>query len=279
MRKAGKCEFIKNGEQLVGVVMTGNFCSEHEWGIDKIKAHFGIGETTSKEPWWKTIFKFPKPTFGIDKRTITRLPSGYASLVFGEMKFELKEYKKKGEDMEVAFLGMQSVYGPPSLEKRFADVIKAQTYEKKEAEAWWSEENFLFSSTNKEFVKEIYKAFLENDIAMWTGTLGNNPFSPGGFIIAIKSKIPQEQIDEIFNADEDYYNLQVAAESTGIYEKLEKAGKSYYALSPRWKDKEKKEISFWLNPNQQNIYESGWYGVKELEQWIKNEGPIIKVKK
>lgn len=99
------------------------------------------------------------------------------------------------------------------------------------------------------------------------------------YYLSLYLKIPQEQSDEIFSADEDHYNLQIAAEKTGIYEKLEKASKGYYALSPRWKDKEKKEILFWLNPHDQRDYESGWYGVKELEQWIKNEGPIIKVKK
>lgn len=35
---------------------------------------------------------------------------------------------------------------------------------------------------------------------------------------------------------------------------------------------------FWLNPCEQNIYESGWYTLEELKQWGDEKGPIIKQK-
>jgi hypothetical protein len=286
MRKAGKCEFITTdeGKTVVGVVLTGNFCAEHEFGIQKIRDAFGIGEEKEERSgpmaWWRKIIGGNKPMFGIDKRIITKIPEGYQKLISGEAKFDFTEYskgKKSAVKMDIAFCGMGSFYSSKNTpEERFIEKIKAETYSKNELEGWWSEEDFLFSSENKEFIKDIYEAFLRKDIAMWTGAFSDNPFSPAGFIIAIASRVPEEGKKTMFEADEDYYNLKVAAQKTGIYEKLEKADKRYFALSPRWKDEEKKEVKFWLNPYEQRENNSGWYSVSDLEEWIEGKGPIPK---
>jgi hypothetical protein len=59
---------------------------------------------------------------------------------------------------------------------------------------------------------------------------------------------------------------------------LEKAGKDFFALSPRWKDAEKKEVIFWLNPENQRENNSCWCTVSDLNDWIKGEGKIPKQK-
>lgn len=286
MRKAGKCEFLttEDGKTMVGVVLTGNFCAEHECGIQRIRDTFGINEEKEERfgplAWWRKITGGNKPVFGLDKRKITRLPEGYSKLIFGETKFSFNEYekgKKTTVKADMAFLGMDSFYSTSlSPEQTFEKRIKEETYNKKEAEGWWSEEDFLVASENKEFIKELHEAFLRKDIAMWTGQFTQNPFAPAGFIIAITSRVPEEGRKTMYDADEDYYNLKLAAQKTGIYEKLEKAKKEYYALSPRWKDEEKKEVQFWLNPQEQRSNNSGWYSVSELEEWIEGKGPIPK---
>jgi hypothetical protein len=68
---------------------------------------------------------------------------------------------------------------------------------------------------------------------------------------------------------------------TKIEEKIKKADLRYFALSPRWcndgeKTRTKYPIVFWLNPHDQHIYNSGWFTVEELEQWISKTGPVLK---
>ena len=90
----------------------------------------------------------------------------------------------------------------------------------------------------------------------------------------IKSKLPEKTIQSIKDADLDYLALQKAAEKTGIKKILEKAGKKYLALSPRWKDDNKKEVIFWLNPYHQDVDNFGWFTVDDLNDWAKGKGKI-----
>lgn len=287
MRKGGKCEFLVSEDKktVIGVVLGGDFCAEHEWGIEDVKTAFGIPEnkTYSRGPmaWWKSILGIDKPVFGIEKRTITKLPEGYTKLASGETSFSLATYsggKKEKAKMDVSFIGMSDNYSAKSLADRFADKVKIETYRKSELDGWWSDRDFLISSENKEFIRDIREAFDKKDIAIWVGKFSENPFEPAGFVIAIKSRIPEQNIKSMYEADEDYYNLQKTAAKTGIYEKLEKAERKYFALSPRWANEEKTEVQFWLNPEDQRNNNFGWYTVKDLEAWIKGEGPIPKIK-
>src|SRR5690606_28298750 len=69
--------------------------------------------------------------------------------------------------------------------------------------------------------------------------------------------------------------LREAAAKLTIAAELKAAGKRYFALSPRWKDDQESEVVFWLNPMEQQDYNSGSFTVDELRQWIRNEGRII----
>lgn len=33
---------------------------------------------------------------------------------------------------------------------------------------------------------------------------------------------------------------------------------------------------FWLNPMNQKKYNHGWFTIEELQQWAKDNGPIVK---
>ena len=68
-----------------------------------------------------------------------------------------------------------------------------------------------------------------------------------------------------------------------IEKRLKKAGKSWFALSPKKLNKEDMEkhktkfsVIFWLNPTEQRIVNYGWFTVEELRMWIKGKGPIVK---
>ena len=164
-------------------------------------------------------------------------------------------------------------------EERFEEEIKRGVYSVSETEnvwGWWSEGDFMVASTDKQAIEDLYQAFQALDVTISVG--GGNVFQNGGLHFVIKSRISQEIIDDVYQKDLDNLNLKKAASSTGIYEKLEKAGKHFFALSPRWKDSEKKEIVFWLNPQEQHANNSGWYTISDLEDWIKGVGKIPKEK-
>lgn len=65
-----------------------------------------------------------------------------------------------------------------------------------------------------------------------------------------------------------------SAKKTKIKKILDRAGKKYFALSPRWKDENKKEVIFWLNPYYQDIDNFGWFTVDDLKDWAKGKGKI-----
>ena len=86
------------------------------------------------------------------------------------------------------------------------------------------------------------------------------------------------------DADKDAKRLQKADLKTGVKKKLEKAGKRYFACSPKWaneikstadgKIETKHDVIYWLNPMEQNIHNFGWYTVEDLEEWIEDKGKV-----
>ena len=138
----------------------------------------------------------------------------------------------------------------------------------------WDEKSFAILVTDKykDELKELYEAFLNLDVAV--GIAPSEAFKNGGLKFCIKSRLPEETIQAIKDDDLDYIALQEAAEKTGIKKILEKAKCRYYALSPRWKDDDKKEVIFWLNPMEQDKNNFGWFTVEDLKDWAKGKGKI-----
>lgn len=284
MRRGNNSELIKDEQgQLLGFNLGADYCAEHEWGIDGIKHSFGIDVDSSEKPfakWWEKILLFTtKSALGVDKRLITKCPE----LVKGEYKISIKDYKQpksKPVKHTIYYIGFKPYhFSASSKEKRFEEEIKRGVYyidETKKVWGWWSEGDFMVASTDKQAIEDLYQAFQVLDVTISVG--GGNVFQNGGLHFVIKSRISQDVVDDVYQKDLDNLNLKKAASSTGIYEKLEKAGKHFYALSPKWKDAEKKEIVFWLNPQEQHSNNSGWYTISDLEDWIKGVGKIPKEK-
>jgi len=60
---------------------------------------------------------------------------------------------------------------------------------------------------------------------------------------------------------------------------LKSAGRSWFALRAAWirdKSASKHPVWFWLNPQEQDRYEAGWFTVEDLLQWTENKGPVLK---
>jgi hypothetical protein len=54
---------------------------------------------------------------------------------------------------------------------------------------------------------------------------------------------------------------------------LQEQGKEWHSLERwQWMDG---CIKFWLNPNDQNMYKSGWFSIDELIAWAYDTGPVM----
>lgn len=54
---------------------------------------------------------------------------------------------------------------------------------------------------------------------------------------------------------------------------LQDQGKEWYSLERwQWMDG---GIKFWLNPNDQDLYNTGWYSIDELIAWTHDSGPVM----
>jgi len=54
---------------------------------------------------------------------------------------------------------------------------------------------------------------------------------------------------------------------------LQDQGKEWYSLERwQWMDG---GIKFWLNPNDQDLYHTGWFSIDELIAWTHDSGPVM----
>lgn len=253
MRHANDAEIIKINDKLVGFNLGADFCGEHEWGIKSIIEEFEVN----------------KNKVGIDGRMITVVPE---SLVYKDITYE---------KMKCHLLVLVPYYCQKNDLKITQNDLKKwelYTYRLKEEgiTTAWDGKSFAILVTDKykDELKELYEAFVNLDVAI--GIAPSEAFKNGGLTFCIKSRLPKETIQSIKNDDLDYIALQKAVDKTKIKKILEKAKCRYYALSPKWKDDNKKEIIFWLNPMDQNKNNYGWFTVKDLKDWAKGKGKIPK---
>jgi len=265
--------------KVIAINMGADYCAEHEFGIKGIRRRLGIPEDTpsiSSGPIERLIQFFKgTPKFGIETRGMTGLQG--VRIVHNLGTKGVKVTSGWGKDKK-----SHQMWGFALVSDWMADRFDLKnlgdyyTPEREQLIGHWCENDFGMLTENKEHVQEMVDAFSRNDIAVWVGASG--PFKNGGLIIAIKSRIPQEFLDEMEASDRDRNLLYQTALDTGIHRKLKDAKKEYFALSPRWNPDKPREVMFWLNPYDQNNNNFGWYGVEDLEDWIKGTGKIPKKK-
>ncbi len=230
---------------LVGVNLGADSYAEHEWGTKGISQKLGIDSSK----------------IGVEGRKVSKTTDHLVwldSVKFNEKNKKDKNrwsgfYLKQYSDDDIYFNGGD---WDPNLFTQ------------------WDERGFCVISSNKETIeklRKIYDAFAKNDIAIWRG--GGGVFRNAGLCIAIASALPKDITDGWYNHDVAHNQLMADFKATGIEEKLKKAGKGYFALSPRREDDG--SLIFWLNPTEQRIHNYGWYKLADLEAWARNEGPII----
>jgi len=156
--------------ELVGINLGSNFCAEHEYGIQPIQETLGIPTITRKAGVKaRQITKFKAENF------IYKINGYYSYLIFQIWPF--------GGDKMVHFTELMP--------------------NPNEISTAWSSTDFglVAPKPYKDFVKELWCAFQEKDIALGLGKSSANPFINPGLVILIISKAPLEMIAAIEHED------------------------------------------------------------------------------
>ena len=268
MRKGTDGQFwIGDDKEIIAVNLGADYCAEHEWGIKGINSRFGISSE-------KSFLGIKSTKIGIDSRTITKCDS-----IIEKVELEVPQWSMdksvKRTKKKLFGIAMKDSW---RVNSDYSWLTKSSHWDptRDSVLGFWAESRFLFLVEDELICDEFVTAFQNKDISIWTG--GAGAFKNGGLVIAIVSRIPEDFKKSMTDTDQDRLDLEKAVVNTGIHKILEKAGKKFNALSPRWKDESKKEITFWLNPQDpQDNY--GWYALEDLKQWTKGEGPIPKKEK
>jgi len=254
---------------LLGINLGSDFTSEHEHGINGIKNSFKITNDDD--------------ILGIEKRMIKICPE---EIIYNN------DYELNGKHYVLLLL-----LEPWSARHSFEIISNLLSHELRPIHSnsdlicAWDSKTFgiLVSDRYKVELEALYTAFKNKDISIRIGALeyiqseaniSGFYYRPrldnGGLEFLIVSKLPSEIIDSFYTNDLSNMNLQKEVKATGIHDILKKAGKEYHVLSPKWENENKKEIIFWLNPFHQDIYNFGWYTIKDLKEWANNKGKVIK---
>ncbi len=265
MRRARDSEWLVEDTNFMGINFGADFCAEHEWGVAELCSQLGVSNDLK--------------VLGIDRRLINQPKEGF--LHFLE------------EEDSVALIGKE-LYNKEDY-KKIDDFSRELAIHDKMVCAW-SDKDFgiRVSTKDKQDVKRLnrlYKAINEKDAAIWLG--GGHAFCNAGLVIGIVSHISAYHKEEMYNTDLDYQKLQKASKEIGIKQKIDELNEawmeenkssyfapcSYYALRAAWASsgfKTKYPVMYWLNPRNQDVNNTNWVTVEQLEQWMEGRGSIIK---
>ena len=236
-------EFGSDG--LIALSLGSDSYAEHETGIASILGAFGVPQD--------------EKVFGRPRRVITKCPDG---LMWSEGR------GKNSEDKTVKICGFHmGYYGEAWIPSAIRSENGLYTA--------WDQKNFCAYSCDERNIRrlrELYDAFEVRNVAIWMG--GGHVFKNPGLVLAIATRLPSAVIMKWQKLDELNYRTKEEMRASGIEEKLAKAGKRYFALSPKKNDEGK--LIFWLNPMEQNIHEAGWFTLSDLEEWAENKGKVMK---
>lgn len=250
-------------KEFCGIDLGADHCAEHEWGVKELQESFGI----------------PTDAIGIKAYTITRCPEnlGFKKFVVRKKRYAALYSCKYMEDKTWSqFIKDAEVYPYSGIDSGYINA------------AWCSDQFIIVvSQEHIDELQEMYNCMKSLDMTMGIGFSGN-PFKNGGLIFLKLSSFSEENKAKMLKEHLEQIALQSIVTATGIEEKLEKAGKRYYALKPNWRKgfyfdegkelESKYDVVFFLNPREQGVNNFGWFTVENLLDWIDGKGPIVKGK-
>lgn len=264
---------------FIGYCLGFDFCAEHESSIRGLRSEFGMPEE-----------KVNRDNYGIRYRTATEVPqfvTWFESTNSWDAVPEGKKRKKKMSD-KFGYLIVRDSYSrpltPADINSKYLDsLLEATIYWRVEdMSCAWDEKSFgirVRGETNIQNLKKLYEAILKKDVCVFPGGNGKgNPFSRPGLVVAIRSLIPDEFAKLHDDSDLETIEVREAFEATEIEKTLKEAGKGWFALSPKFHKNEdgSRKLMVWLNPYEQNRYNSCWCSIDDLKDWAANKGKVIK---
>ncbi len=266
MRRGSNPDILMHGETFIGFDLSSDFCAEHEWGT-KFTEVFGLGDSKKYGMARRKITKLPVATE--DSWTTPRVVEHFTVRSSSKKSFLVFDYPRNIEHIKTEKRGYE------------LDVTK---WSKNNIGSAWDDSSFgIVTDKYHAELAELYEAFQKKDIVI--GLFGRGVFQNAGLKILIASRLPKEITDPWLVADKDAEALAKASDKTKIKNKLEKAGKKYFALTPKWSKelistahgeiKTKYDVLYWLNPQDQKNNSYGWFTVEELLLWAENKGPVI----
>lgn len=241
--------------QVVGLSLGFDFTAEHEAGIDPMKRALGLDEGT-----------------GIEARTI-------------------KTYRDEQwlVDRDQGVMGF-SVQGQESLKYQLDNLRDPYREEREYAEkeiltAMWGESGFLVTVCNDDpEVRSVFEQLVDSYEQQQLALALQPPTLTGGGLFLIRPDQLSEQDRRILKGiDHSQALLQKRSEETGVPDRLSESDRQAFALTPKWVQEHSGDVEtdysvlYWLNPREQDTYNSGWFTVEQLEQWLRhNEGPVVK---
>ncbi len=192
-------DFPSSG-QIIGINLAWNFCAEEESGIEGLQRAFGI--SGKPERTRDADGAIVEDLVGADIRTVTRVPAelkffenlgGYAYLLCsGHFEFNWSEKDATAKH----FNRMMDLYGCAAHE----------------LEAAWSGSDFGVRIKNGALklgatvLGQIYEAFQEKDVMIFLAGNDNLFNSRRELYLTIRSRMPEDTLKQMKEADEDYLN-------------------------------------------------------------------------
>jgi hypothetical protein len=294
MRKASQnYRLLIVNNVFIGIALGYDYCSEHEWGIKDLKITCGIPDSN-------------KNNMGIKCRTITKAPD----IIFKEEKCKKKKFAILYTGFRFRSQEDSEKYVPRDLENYKESLIWKEKWNNehpnKESKdniiTAWDDSSFgiaVMGEKEVEYLKELKTAIetLNLTIAI-TSLKAINPFAGSSLCLLISNRIPQELIDDMYNADREYYDLEDYEEKIGMKKIIEKynnkneyKGLHYFmACSPKWisyndteyREEYKKKLNteyniiYWINYSDDDN-NCGWYTVEQIREWLTGNKKLTKV--
>lgn len=237
---------------LVGVYLSADATSEHEWGIDGIRSNFGIDKTqpgilsrkvTRNHPSLQWV-EWPDGSCGFGTFSEHEVKSG-------KVPYGLDRFPSKWDDDD---------------ERHEGDIAGA-----------WDGSTFgvRVKPEHRDGLKALCDAFATGDIVIMIGG-GPVEFAAHGLIICRHSALPPSVNEDILKKQEEAREVAAYEASTDIKTRLRKAGCQFGYLGAR--KMQDGTWGWWLNngKNPNRHYEDlyGWYTLEQLEQWAEGTGPL-----
>ena len=282
MRRAFQdVEAIQDEDKIWGVNLGYDLCAEHEWGVTGIKEQLGL-----KEP--------SKKCLGIQNKLI-RNKEGISH---GVIEFWMRKGSSVSTTKKQGYSRKQAYYFETSgiaswssnreqiLHKGRVALISTYDIENDRKNLWseWDEKNFRLVTTNKDLYDALVGAYEAGELTFGLSN-NKNPFANSGLLMIDARAFSDELKAEM--AQDELAHMEFMKKANKVKGELEKKLKKkqlgFFALSPKdinpgqkQEHNTKYDMVFWLNPQDQQTYNSGWYSVEELYQWAEGKGSIIK---